>query len=230
MLPTLVLENQFGEVSNNFVKGGSSQVFCSFIVDSANGNGLGIRSLKGQGVKAVYMHTSATPAAGSPNPLAGYIAVQLSAGYGGYENGTYGFGSPVSGTPINVTSALTVGQAYVITSVGTTSLAGWQSLGLQAGLTPTVGQSFTAITATPTTGTGQVQVPLATGSTTGKIELVGDPNVSVQPSDGSGAWFLLQCLAPTNSSTTTLHAAAPIDGSVVGLTFNMLAPSNAVLE
>lgn len=230
MLPTLVLENQFGEVSNNFVKGGSSQVFCNFIVDSANGNGLGIRSLKGSGVKAVYMHTSSTPAAGSPNPLAGYIAVQLAAGYGGYENGTFGFGSPVSGTPINVTSALTVGQAYVITTVGTTTQAQWETLGLQAGLVPAVGQAFSAITATPTVGTGAVEVPLATGSTMGHIEIVGDPNQSVQPTDGSGAWFLLQCLTATNSSTTTLKALAPVDGTVIGLTFNMLAPANAVLE
>lgn len=33
---------------------------CNFIVDSANGNGLGIRSLKGPCVSAVYMHSSAT--------------------------------------------------------------------------------------------------------------------------------------------------------------------------
>src|ERR1035437_5675784 len=32
---------------------------CNFIVDSTNGNGLGIRSLKGPGVAHVYMHSSA---------------------------------------------------------------------------------------------------------------------------------------------------------------------------
>jgi hypothetical protein len=31
---------------------------CNFIVDSTNGNGLGLRSLKGSGVQAVYMNTS----------------------------------------------------------------------------------------------------------------------------------------------------------------------------
>lgn len=34
-------------------------VDCNFIVDSTNGNGLGIRSLKGQGVQSVFMNTSA---------------------------------------------------------------------------------------------------------------------------------------------------------------------------
>jgi hypothetical protein len=33
---------------------------CNFVVDRANGNGLGIRSLKGQGVRNVYMATSAS--------------------------------------------------------------------------------------------------------------------------------------------------------------------------
>ena len=33
---------------------------CNFIVDAANGNGYGNRSLKGQGVQAVYMHSTAS--------------------------------------------------------------------------------------------------------------------------------------------------------------------------
>jgi hypothetical protein len=32
---------------------------CNFIVDAANGNGYGVRTLKGQGVQAVYMHSTA---------------------------------------------------------------------------------------------------------------------------------------------------------------------------
>src|ERR1700677_2888352 len=38
---------------------------CNFIVDSANGNGLGLRSLKGPGIQAVYMNSASAPA-GSP--------------------------------------------------------------------------------------------------------------------------------------------------------------------
>src|SRR5271170_4295227 len=33
---------------------------CNFVVDSTNGNGLGIRNLKGDSVRAVYMHTTAS--------------------------------------------------------------------------------------------------------------------------------------------------------------------------
>src|ERR1035437_5544829 len=40
---------------------------CNFVVDSTNGNGLGIRSLKGSGVQQVFMNTSAgSLPAGSP--------------------------------------------------------------------------------------------------------------------------------------------------------------------
>lgn len=39
---------------------------CSFVVDSTNGNGLGIRSLKGQGIKNVYMNTLAGAPVGTP--------------------------------------------------------------------------------------------------------------------------------------------------------------------
>jgi hypothetical protein len=35
-------------------------VDCNFVVDSTNGNGLGIRNLKGSGVQAVFMNTSAS--------------------------------------------------------------------------------------------------------------------------------------------------------------------------
>src|ERR1017187_394412 len=84
---------------------------CNFVVDSANGNGLGIRNLKGSGrVAQVFMHTSATPAAGNPNPVAGggsgsgslnlasaanfavlaYSAITGSAGAGSVVNGNMG--------------------------------------------------------------------------------------------------------------------------------------------
>ena len=44
-------------------------VYCNFIVDAANGNGLGTRSLKSNGyIDAVFMHTSSTPGR-SPNGI-----------------------------------------------------------------------------------------------------------------------------------------------------------------
>lgn len=99
-------------------------VDCSFIVDSTNGNGLGIRSLKGSGVRNVFMHTSASPGRGSgnylnPNPAAGYALIQLKNGYSRYAGGFSGFVAPLSGSNLAINStALTAGSPYVIVSVG----------------------------------------------------------------------------------------------------------------
>lgn len=97
---------------------------CSFVVDSTNGNGLGIRTLKGSGVRNVFMNTSATPGRGlggflNPNPAAGYALVQLHNNYNRYCGGYSGFVAPVAGSNIAINaSALTIGQPYVIVSVG----------------------------------------------------------------------------------------------------------------
>lgn len=99
---------------------------CNFIVDATNGNGLGVRGLKGQGVRNVFMHTSATPGKGvggylNPNPAVGYALIQLHSNYNRYLGGFSGFVSPTTGSALNISSAsaaLTAGKPYVITSVG----------------------------------------------------------------------------------------------------------------
>ncbi len=99
-------------------------VDCNFVVDAANGNGLGIRSLKGSGVRNVFMHTSTTPGKGeggylNPNPAAGYALIQLRDNYSRYVGGFSGFASPLSGSSLAINgSALTAHAPYVIVSVG----------------------------------------------------------------------------------------------------------------
>lgn len=98
---------------------------CNFIVDAANGNGLGIRSLKGQGVKNVFMHTTATPLAHrgylNPNPAAGYALIQLDGNYNRYLGGFSGFASPTTGSTLRIDAtdaALTAHNPYIIATVG----------------------------------------------------------------------------------------------------------------
>lgn len=99
-------------------------VDCNFVVDSTNGNGLGIRSLKGQGVQNVFMHTSSTPGKGpngylNPNPASGYALIQLAYNYKRYYGGASGFAAPTTGSNLAINaSALTIGTPYIITSVG----------------------------------------------------------------------------------------------------------------
>lgn len=198
-------------------------VDCNFIVDSTNGNGFGVRSLKGQGVASLFMHTSATPgrtAAGvlNPNPAAGYIAVQLADNYNKYFGGFSGQVSPVSGTPVAITAggaALTPGIVYTIVSVGTSTAADWLAVGVRPGVIPAVGVAFVAIATGAGVGSGSVESSVASGID--HIEVIGDPNTSVGPvpvggSPNYGGWIYLACYL-----NTTL--TAPANGTGIGLSF-----------
>ena len=156
----------------------------------------------------------------NPNPGAGVILVGFQDNYKYYIGGFSGFVSPVSGTPILVTTGVTAGLTYTIVSVGTTSLAQWQKLGLPIGIKPAVGATFVAPLTTTATGTGAIEVPLSTGSGIDHIEALGDPNATIQSSSlsvgklggPSGAYLLFQCFAST-------VATAPAANSVVGMSF-----------
>lgn len=206
---------------------GPRVVHCNFVVDATNGNGLGLRSIKSNGfIRNIFMHTSATPGVGNdgvtnPNPESGVAVIQFKQNFNYYLGGFSGFVSPITSPTTSTNSGLTVGAPYVITVLGTTTLAEWQGIGLYPGLTPTVGQAFTALT-TGTGGshTGKVGIPGVSGITS--LEVIGDPNQSINNASiavNGGAYVLVQFLGATNSSTTTLIPTAPANGSVVGMTF-----------
>lgn len=210
---------------------------CNFIVDSANGNGLGIRSLKGPAVQNVFMHTSSTPGAGAsnpatpnititnPNPAAGTIVIQLQDAYNRVLSGSNSIVSPV-GTPVAITAAsanLTLGVAYVITTLGDATAANWLAVGVPAGVTPAIGVAFIAKATGAGTGTtARVAPTAAAGSGVFEIETVGDGNQACAPSivaQGFGAQIILQCRKDSASDASVI--AAPADGSVISLQFLM---------
>lgn len=88
---------------------------CNFVVDSTNGNGLGQRGLKGQGVENVFMHTSAAFTGTS----------HTSALIDGISGGTSSLvkGMPVqgSGIPVGATIASVLTSSSITLSVATTS-------------------------------------------------------------------------------------------------------------
>lgn len=187
----------------------------NFVVDSTNGNGLGIRSLKGQAVQNVFMHTSSTPGRGpngqlNPNPAAGYILIQLSDNYTRAYGGFTSIVPPVSGTPLTATTA---GLAYIIVSLGTASLAQWRAAGVPAGVTPKVGVSFIAIQSATIGGSAAVEVPGS--SLIDHVETIGDSNLSLGPvpvggSPNVGGWVLLQAMLNTT-------VTAPADNTVLAI-------------
>jgi len=191
---------------------------CNFVVAPASA--AGITSLKGPAISNVFMHTSATPAPGNPNPAIGTIVVQLADNYSQYLTGFNIVSPALSGTPILVIasgSALTVGAAYVITFLGSTTIASWQKLGVPAGVTPAIGVSFVAALTGVGSGSGAVQVAASTGSSIATIEILGDPSLSIAPnpgaSQGFGSQFILQCRDFTGA------LVAPTPGSRISLSF-----------
>lgn len=212
---------------------------CNFVVDSTNGNGLGIRSLKGPMIQNVFMHTSATPGPGNsnpaspnvvvtnPNPASGTIIIQLQDNFNRSFSGFNSIVSPLSGSPLLVASAgLTVGVAYVIVSLGTTTAAAYHALGVPAGVTPAVGVAFIA-KATSALGTGAVEITAAAGSGVASIETVGDPNLSIAPdptqSQGFGAQLILQCRDYAGA------IVAPANGTVISLGM-YLSDSSVIIQ
>ena len=184
---------------------------CNFIVDSTNGNGFGVRSLKGSYVSRVYMHTSATPAAGNPNPASGIIIVQLDDNYNQYLGGFSGQTVALTGSN---TATLTAGNPYVITSLGSSTAAQWITAGVPSNITPAVGVSF--IAAANIAGGGMAQA-VASSSGIDHMELIGDPattnsNNPQQGQLGSGLQLMFACYA---AGTLT----APANGTVISMSF-----------
>lgn len=197
---------------------------CSFVVDSTNANGLGIRSLKGPGISNVYMHTSAAPAAGNPNPSSGLIVVQLAQNFQRYLGGFGGTVSPVTGGNIVVSGGTLVqGDAYIITSLGTTTQADWEAAGLTAGYTAAVGAPFICSAAGAAgTGLGTGTVKAVGVSGVYNVEVVGNTNLTIGGqlvSGPVGAQIIFQVLGPTSNIDPTPILKAPADGSVIGLSF-----------
>ncbi len=160
---------------------------------------------------------------------AGIYQVNFTAPMNKFLGVSWNMWSPASGSDVLVASAGTVsGTTYSITTVGTTTTAGWQTLGLPVGVTPAVGVAFKATATTTAAGTGAVQIPAAAGSAITSIEVVGNPNLTMYPT-GIGAalpYVIIRCLGATDASTTTFIAKDPAQGSTMSLEFYFADSSN----
>jgi hypothetical protein len=200
-------------------------ISCNFVVDSTNGNGLGIRNLKGPLVQSVFMHTSAPLAgSGNPNPIAGAIVVQLQDNYNRYLTG---FSGQVMALGSSVTST-TSNSPAIVTSLGTATAAQWIAVGFPSqyfntatGL-PNVGASFIPTSSGAIGGSATIAPPVASGID--HIEIVGDPNQTIASSQpqSSGAQFVMECLFEG-------ALTAPANNSVVSLSFLLSNSSNSVM-
>lgn len=192
-------------------------------------NGLGITSLKSNGyVRNVFMHTSTTPGVNdgytNPNPLAGFALVQFTNNFNKYLSGFVQVQAPTTGSIKVDNSALTAGQAYVITTLGNATAAQWTLVGVPAGITPAVGVSFiaTSVGAGSNAFTSRVSTPTTAGVFS--AEVVGDPTMSIASANiasNGGAWVLMQFMGGaftgsalgTHTHNLLLKDAAVADGA-----------------
>ncbi len=214
--------------------------FLNFTVTPTNG--LGVTSVASNGyVNNVFMHTSTTPAAGNgltnPNPIAGYALIQMKQNLNKFLGMQACWTVPTATSTAVDTAALTVGQVYVITILGTTTVANWRLLGVPAGVTPAVGVAFTALitgtSGSPGTSTSRVQLPSTSGIDL--VEVVGVTNVGVTSTIASqgGQWLALQfskaatvMTSYTPAGTITVGAYTPAGtNSAPALTMNSYTPA-----
>ncbi len=181
-------------------------------------NGLGITSLKSNGyIRNVFMYTSTTPAANdgytNPNPAAGFALVQFNNNFNVYLNGMAQFIAPNTGSIKVDNTAMTIGQAYVITTLGDATAAQWLTLGVPPGITPAVGVSFIAIATTAgtaNTSTSRVSTPTSSGIV--GAEVVGSPATMIASSNiatNGGAWMLMQFMGVSIAGSTPTLTMAP---------------------
>lgn len=207
---------------------------CNFIVDSTNAKG--IASLNGGGIASVFMHTSTTPSSGNPNPAAGYIVVNFQDSFNAFYSALADIRSPNSGSDVKIdNSAMTAGQVYVITTLGNATLAKWQAIGVPVGTTPAVGVAFIALTngGAGNALTSRVQTPRIAGAGISRIEVVGNPNMTIASKGRvvggvvAGSQIILQCMGAAAMGT---HAHdLLIKGGQAASTTNDIAVYTATL-
>ena len=189
-------------------------VSCTFTVDSAAP--AGVTDLSGGTVQAVWMNSGA-PSAANPNPVAGVIQIRLQDNYSKLLGMSASVQEPTSGVPLVAVSA---GVPYVISSLGTTTLAQWQAVGLPAGQVPAVGVCFVATATQAIGGTGEVQTGLDVQAPEISVAGVANANLQRQSSMVNGG-AILTLISRAAGAVTALR-----DGTVVRV--NMLLSNSSV--
>jgi hypothetical protein len=163
---------------------------CSIEIDSAEPNGT--KNLKGGLVQSIKKQAT------------GVYAIQLQDNYNKVYNVLSSIQCPSTGSTI-VTS-VTAGQVCVIKTLGNTTQAQWEAMGLPVGITAAIGAAFAASAAG--VGTGTVAAPVT--SAVDSIEVIGLPNSSISSVPLGNAQILIR----TSNAGTAANIA---DGSILNL-------------
>ena len=136
------------------------------------------------------------------------------------------FSSPSATAAKIDNSALSIGNVYVISTLGNATVAQWHVVGVPASVVPAVGVAFVAAATTAgtaNTSTSRVMSPAKSGAVS--IEVVGDANKTINNS--ASPHMFVQVLGSTAAGDTTLIPADPVDGS--SLSFEFMLRNSSVL-
>lgn len=238
-------------LGNNYGKSYSFQskpviLDLQFVVAAADTGGLGVTTVKGQGIANAFMHTSSTPGKGpngylNPNPATGNLLIQLAYNYSRAYCLDYRITSPVTGSALAINaSALTAGVPYMIFAVGagtagsgtiapvadvSGSLAStWFRLYDAYGNTFIIWFSVAGVGSAPIGVSGTlVQQSIASGATAAQIGTALATTIAALPSGVSGVFSFTATGTTTvtvTSTTSTPLAGPPADGAIAtGFTF-----------
>jgi hypothetical protein len=232
------------------------ECFLSFVVDSTNGSGLGVRSIKSNGfVERVMMYsTHASSSGGNPNWIAksamfpsgnpittasGIILIQMKQNFQHVIGAQLGMTAPLSGSSLKIDNGatLSIGSPYVVVSVDPSlTAAQLATLGIPVGVTPAVGTVFVALaTGAGSANVSTMRVQAIVPVTSMVIQGLGDPAAMTSGSleKYAGQILAFQCLAPTVTGGTSafeapLVANQPADGTVISCRLSFDASSVSI--
>jgi hypothetical protein len=95
---------------------------CNFVVDVTNGNGLGIRNLKGPGIANVFMHTTNTFTGTETTGNATITGIASGTSNYAVGGGVTGTGIPANSTIVAIPSTSSLTLSAVVTGTGAQSL------------------------------------------------------------------------------------------------------------
>jgi hypothetical protein len=211
----------------------------------------GTSTLRGQGIKQVYMH-STSPGLGNPNPAVGYAIVELNYNYQRLCGGGFDIRSPLTGSALAINAtALTIGNPYQILTTGVGSAGAatiapvadvsgslastWFRLYDSYGNTFIIWFSVSGVGSAPIGVSGTlVQQSISTGATAATIGAALVTTIAALPSGISGVFSFTASGTTTVTVTSTKTvplAGPPADGAIAtGFTFaqTIFQANNAV--
>lgn len=206
------MANALGNSGGRLYSFGAQPVLidCNFVIDAANGNGYGVRSLKGQGVQDVYMHSTAsmtgtvTSASFNITAIAGGTSSLLP-------------GMPVQGTgiPAGATIVAVLSSGSVQMSVAATGTHASEAITYQAPGSPNPAAGYALVRLTNNYNRYLGGFSGFASPTTGSTIAIDAADAALTP----GTPYIIASVGVGPKGAATIAPVADVSGSLAGTYF-----------